>query len=115
MIVPVPLHPSRRRRRGYNQAELLAVALGRELGTPVNPGALVRTGGETSQARTHDVKERRRNVSSAFVCTDESCVDKRILIVDDVCTTGATLEACATALRSAGAAEVFGLTVAREV
>lgn len=114
-IVPVPLHPSRRRNRGYNQAELLALALARSQATPVNTSSLKRTGQHTSQVRTKGVDDRRRNVANAFACADESFSGKRILLVDDVFTTGATLEACAAALRSAGAVEVFGLTVAREV
>lgn len=115
VIVPIPLHPARRRRRGYNQAELLARGISEVLNIPVAAGAVTRRGEQTSQVRTRDVEERRRNVASAFTCTDESFSGKRILMVDDVCTTGATLEACAAALRASGALDVCGLTVAREV
>jgi competence protein ComFC len=114
-IVPVPLHSKRQRRRGYNQAELLAHELGHAQGTPAVVSSLVRTGGEASQVHTGSMSDRRQNVARAFTCTDASFSGKRILLVDDVCTTGATLEACAVALRSAGAAEIYGLTVAREV
>ena len=114
-VVPVPLHPQRQRRRGYNQAELLARELGYAQGTPAAVSSLKRTGGGASQVRTGSMSERRRNVADAFTCMDASFSGKRILLVDDVCTTGATLEACAVALRAAGASDVYGLTVAREV
>ena len=115
VVVPVPLHPQRTRRRGYNQAELLARALAQSQDAPVATSSLRRTGGQTSQVRTRSMTERRKNVADAFTCTDASFSGKRILLIDDVCTTGATLEACAVALRSAGASDVFGLTAAREV
>ncbi len=114
LLVPVPMHSRHRHRRGYNQAELLARALARSQGLPISP-ALKRTSGQMSQVRSGSVTERRRNVAGAFICVDESISGKRILLIDDVCTTGATLEACATALRAAGASEVLALTVAREV
>jgi len=115
VIVPVPLHPARQRRRGYNQAELLARGLAETVGAPVAPSAVIRSGEATSQVSTRDINERRSNVATAFTCIDESLSGKRILMVDDVCTTGATLEACATALHAVGALDVCGLTVAREV
>lgn len=115
VVMPVPLHRTRLRERGYNQAELLARALARTRGVPLDARSLRRTGGEMSQVRTRDARERRANVVGAFTCTDASLSGKRILLIDDVCTTGATLEACAAQLRSAGAREVFGLTLAREV
>lgn len=115
VIVPVPLHPQRLRRRGYNQSGLLARALAESLATPVFMNSLKRSGVQASQARTSTMTERLRNVAGAFTCADASFSDKRILLIDDVCTTGATLEACAVALRAAGASDVFGLTVAREV
>ncbi len=115
LIVSVPLHPARYKHRGYNQAALLADELGRVLGTPVSSVSLERTWEGTSQVRTRSLEERRRNVVNAFACTDISVAGKRITLVDDVCTTGATLESCATALKSAGALDICGVTVAREV
>jgi len=114
-LVPVPLRKKRLRERGYNQAELLTAALAGMCGVPMRKGSLRRTGGTMSQVRTRDAQERHRNVADAFTCPDASLSAKRILLIDDVCTTGATLEACATALRSAGVHEVLGLTVAREM
>ncbi len=115
IIVPVPLHPGRARRRGYNQSFLLAREVAKETCTPVSADALVRVREGTSQVHTTSVEERRQNVSGAFACNEATVSGKRVLVVDDVCTTGATLESCATALRSAGASDVWGLTVAREV
>jgi competence protein ComFC len=115
LIVPVPLHPARARRRGYNQSLLLAREVGRATCTPVSSDALARVREGTSQVHTTSVEARRQNVSGAFACNDASVSGRRILVVDDVCTTGATLESCAATLRSAGAIDVQGLTVAREV
>ncbi len=114
-IVPVPLHPTSYKRRGYNQAALLAHELGRHHRLPVLPKCLRRTGAGSSQVRTRNVDERRRNVQNAFEYTGRPLEAARITLIDDVCTTGATLEACATALRGAGAIDVNALTVAREV
>ncbi len=114
-IVPVPLHSRRTRERGYNQAELLAGEIERGTGFPMLNSALRRTRAGASQARTASAADRTRNVSGAFTCTDVSVSGKRILLIDDVCTTGATLESCAGALCAGGASNVVGLTVAREV
>jgi len=115
VIMPVPLHPTRHKHRGYNQAALLAHELGRLRGIPVSFNSLKRTREGTSQVHTRNMDERRANVQNAFECTDASLAAKCIMLIDDVCTTGATLDSCAVALKSAGAHEVFGLTVAREV
>jgi len=115
LIVPVPLHPKRLRRRGYNQSALLARELGVLRGIGVSERSLTRTRDSDSQVRTRTAEARKDNVAGAFACTDAAVSGKRILVVDDVCTTGATLEACASALRDAGSTEVRGLTVAREV
>ena len=115
IIVPVPLYPGRARRRGYNQSLLLAREVGSKTHTPVSANSLARVREGTSQVHAASVKARRQNVSGAFACNDATVSGKRILVVDDVCTTGATLESCALALRSAGAIDVWGLTVAREV
>ncbi len=115
IIVPVPLHPRRARRRGYNQSFLLAREVAKETCTPVSADALARVKEGASQVHTTSIEERRQNVSGAFACNEATVSGKRILVIDDVCTTGATLESCAAALRSAGAFDVWGLTVAREV
>lgn len=115
VVVPVPMHKSRMRRRGYNQAELLATAVANELHLAVHPGALVRVTSGQSQVRSSGGEARWRNVEGAFICTNGTVSDKRVLLVDDVCTTGATIEACGRALQAVGAREVVAVTVAREV
>lgn len=111
-VMSVPLHRRRLRERGYNQAALLARELGKLLGLPV-VNALRRTRDAPPQARAATAEDRRRNVAQAFA-TSRPLEGRAILLVDDVCTTGATLEACARALKRAGAASVWGLTLARE-
>lgn len=113
VVVPVPLHPAHWRQRGYNQAELLANALGAAAGLPVLAGALARREETRSQVGLSRA-ERLANVDDAFVARGAlpmSCT----LLVDDVCTTGATLSACAAALRQAGVERVVALTFARAV
>jgi len=114
VLVPVPLFLRRKRVRGYNQSALLAQALARPLGLPVNEKTLGRTRNTASQARTANSDERRANVRDAFVCKDGSLTGKQVLLIDDVSTTGATLDACARALRRGGAGSVWALTFAHE-
>ena len=114
-LVCVPLHPRRLRERGYNQSSLLARELGRRIALPVIEDCLVRVKQAQPQVRAVDVEERRRNVADAFVCRDEKVGGKQIILIDDVCTSGATLESCAAALKSKGATSVWGLTLAREI
>jgi len=113
-LVCVPLYPRRLRERGYNQSSLLAGELGRRIDLPVIEDCLIRVKQAQPQVRTVGVEERRRNVADAFVCRDERVNDKQIILIDDVCTSGATLESCAAALKNKGAASVWGLTLARE-
>jgi ComF family protein len=112
-IVPLPLHPARERERGYNQSGLLAVALAGRLELPVLPAA-VRTRKTNDQVGLTR-RERQENVRGAFACPDPALVaGRRLLLVDDVCTTGSTLVACAAPLLRANAASVRGLVVARQ-
>jgi ComF family protein len=114
-LVCVPLHPWRLRERGYNQSSLLARDLGRRIDLPVIEDCLIRVKQAQPQVRAVDVEERRRNVVDAFVCRDEKLSGKQIILIDDVCTSGATLESCAAALKNKGAVSVWGLTLAREI
>ncbi len=115
VLVPVPLHPRRERRRGYNQAALLAREAGERLGIPLVLGALSRSKDTPSQTRRSQAEERRANVQDSFYCPDPSPVKGlNVLLVDDVCTTGATLEACSATLKEAEAASVTGVAFARE-
>lgn len=115
ILIPVPLHAKRLRYRGYNQSSLIARYLGELTGLLVVEGCLIRVKDTPSQARTETVDERHRNVINAFSYTRERIDGKGVLLIDDVCTSGATLEACATVLKSAGASSVWGLTLAREI
>ncbi len=111
-IVPVPMAGSRRRRRGYNQSALLAREIAGLTGVPVAGRALVRRAGP-SQVEQPDEAARRANMSHAFAA-GRAPVGGCVLLVDDTMTTGATLDACARVLRSAGVDRVYGLTFARE-
>jgi competence protein ComFC len=113
VVVPVPLHFERERERGYNQADLIAKPLARRLGLPYRAVLLMRTRPRPDK-QVLSLSERWESVRGAFATRPGSQVDKlRVLLVDDVVTTGATLDACAKALRGAGAKSVIGLTVAR--
>jgi len=115
VLVPVPLHPNRLNQRGYNQSLLLARELGKLNGMPVISSSLVRRLNTPPQARTANSTERHLNMRGAFTLADGKLKDKRVLLIDDVSTSGATLDACASALKGGGASSVWGLTVAREV
>ena len=118
VIVPVPLHRLRLWRRRYNQSAELARALARHGALAVDPFALCRTRPTPSQGQMPSASARRKNVRGAFTVPENrrSAVDgKVVLLVDDVLTTGATANACAKALKRAGAAKVFVLALARVV
>ena len=118
IVAPVPLHPSRKRERGFNQAELLARGLVRSLrkeesGLRLVAGSLRRTRATVPQVGL-SVSARRENVSGVFsVGRPEDVRNRTVVLVDDVMTTGATLSACAAALKRAGAARVLALSLAR--
>jgi ComF family protein len=115
VLVPVPLHPRRLKERGYNQSSLLARELASILNLPVIEGSLLRVKFISPQARTESVEERHRNVKDAFECRDSRLQNRQVLLIDDVSTSGATLDACAQALKTKGARSVWGLVLAREI
>ena len=115
VLVPVPLHQKRLRERGYNQSSLLAQELGKLINLPVADNCLIRQKHAPPQARSSSVDDRRSNVADAFACRDQRLKDKLVLLIDDVSTSGATLDACAGALKAAGATSVWGLVLAREI
>jgi len=115
VIVPVPLHRQRQRERGFNQVELFAKPLAKKLGIPYRPVLLMR---QRARPEKHllSTEERWEAVRGAFAIRKRGRVDNlRILLLDDVMTSGATLDACSRALREAGAKSVAGLTIARAV
>ena len=112
VIIPVPLHKSRLRERGYNQSALLAQSLSKLIDLPVNTKSIIRRRNTKSQVSVK-AAERQNNVAGAFHCVSDSLSQQSILLVDDVCTTGATLNACAQALRQINVPVIHGLTLAR--
>lgn len=117
VIAPAPLHPVRLFARRYNQAAILAAAVARKTGAAFEPMLLVRTR-PTPPQKALSAEARRRNVAGAIAVREsrrEAVRGKRVILVDDVLTTGATLSACARALRKAGAGRVDALVLARVV
>jgi len=115
VILPVPLHPTRLREREYNQSLLLAFPLSTQLGLPLSYTSLVRIRPTTPQTSLRR-KDRLINLRRSFVVSQPTVLrDKKILLVDDVFTTGATVNECAKALRKAGASHVYVVTLARMV
>jgi len=111
--VPVPLHAERHRERGYNQAELIARPLARRLNLKLDARLLVRSKPRPSQL-VLSRSEHWKSVRGAYETDKRRRVDNlRVLLVDDVLTTGATLDACARALKKSGASVILGLTVGR--
>lgn len=114
IIIPVPLSAGRLRWRGFNQSELLAEKISTYLDLPLYTGSLKRTKNTKPQADIDDRDKRIQNISGAFVCPDSSAVkNKKIILVDDVSTTGSTLDQCATVLKAAGVERVTALVLAR--
>ncbi len=115
VLVPVPLHRKRLRERGYNQSTLLVRELGKLTNLPVVDDCLIRQRHAPPQTRTSTVDERQSNVADAFTCCNHRLQDKQVLLIDDVSTSGATLDACAAALKATGVTSVWGLVLAREI
>jgi len=111
LLVPVPSSPDRVLRRGYDQSVLLARAVSRETGIPAAEEALKRVR-NTPLMKGMTVRERQKNTENAFIAQGNSVESKSIMLIDDIYTTGATIDACARALRRAGAGPVYFLTLA---
>lgn len=112
LLTPVPLHWRRGRQRGFNQAELLGRIVAERTGLELDVTSLRRSRATPHQAHQRDPNRRAENVRGAFRCSDH-VAGRRVLLVDDVFTTGATLRECARTLKAAGAESVWGLTFAR--
>lgn len=114
ILVPVPLHRKRYNWRGFNQAFLLSEYIAGKFKLPVCTNSIIRQKNTKPQTKIKSMKERRKNIKGAFFCLQKDLVENRnIIIVDDVCTTLATLNECAIELKKAGAKRVWGLVVAR--
>ncbi len=113
ILVPVPVHVSRARERGYNQALLLAGALGAARQLPVVE--LLTRPRATQRQHALDRTARLANLRSAFAASARRAQPGRVIVVDDILTSGATMEACASVLRQAGVRLVYGFAIAREV
>lgn len=113
VVVPVPLHRTRMRERGFNQAELLARPVARRLGVPVKPMLLHRVG-DTPPQSTLSASARRTNIAGSFI-VGESVGPVAVLLVDDVLSTGSTVSECARVLTAAGVSQVTVLTAAAAV
>ena len=115
VLVAVPLHPKKLQERGFNQSALLARELGKLSGLPLVDECLIRKRFTPPQARTNSVNERWENVIGTFACRSNELANRKVLLIDDVATSGATLNACAKALKSSGVISVWGLVLAREI
>jgi ComF family protein len=113
-IVPVPLGLARLQERGYNQAVLIARPLSLRIGTPCLTDGLIRVRDTQSQVGLSFI-QRQKNVENAFEGVEKKISGRRVLLVDDVATSSATMNACAGALLAAGAQDVLGLTIARAI
>ena len=115
LIIPVPIHVTRLKERGYNQSELLAKDLGEIINLPVDTKSLTKVKKTKNQAEL-DFKQRHSNLEKAFKVTNKKQIkDKIILLIDDVYTTGSTIDECAKELTKAGAKSVYALTIAHAV
>jgi len=115
LLIPIPLHRRRLKERGFNQAQEIAKELSTLINVPMASTALVKEK-ETLSQKKLSAAERQENVKDAFVIKNPDLISgKKIFLVDDVYTTGSTMEACAKVLKKAGAKQVWGIALAREV
>jgi len=113
LVTPVPLHPARLRKRGFNQAQLIAEVLSEELGLALETKGLKRIKNTGAQMEIKDGDKRKTNVKGCFSADREKFSGKTVLLVDDVYTSGATIKEAASALRQAGAKEINVLVLAK--
>lgn len=109
-LIPVPIHSSRRRKRGYNQAELIAKEVSAYLDIPMRDDILVRVSRTVAQKKLDDI-ERRKNIKKAFKRVDNSVKLDTVILIDDIYTSGATLEACTSVLKATGVKRVYCVSV----
>lgn len=115
IVIPLPLHARRHRERGFNQSELIAASVSEIVVRPIVTDAFLKARSSRAQMKIKTPRERERNVRGVFrVASPEAVRGKNILLVDDVITTGATMEEAARVLRAAGARRVFGFVLARD-
>ena len=110
VLIPVPLHRKRQRKRGYNQAEIIARELGKRLGIPVDMSVIIRER-ETTPQKELGQKNRRKNLKKAFRLTGKRLIGKNILLIDDIYTTGSTIDAMAEVLMKTGCEKIYFLTI----
>lgn len=114
-IIPVPMYRKKERKRGYNQAELLARTLSRHTGIPMRTDLLVRTKDTRAQSSL-DARAREHNLSNAFeIYKKNQIIAKKIIIVDDIYTTGSTLSACSSVFKQNGSSKVYGVTLSATI
>lgn len=113
VLIPIPLHKKKLKKRGFNQAEELAKELSGVLGIPVFNNVLIKTKQTPAQVELKK-EQRQKNIKGAFLCQNPELIsDRKILLIDDILTTGSTIEECARVLQDAGAKEIWGVVVAR--
>lgn len=110
VIIPIPMYIGKKRRRGYNQAEVFARALGRQLGIPVDAGLVKRVRNTTPQKELNHA-ERQRNLKKAFHLAQNIVKYKQVLLVDDIYTTGSTMDAVSAVLQDAGVGDIYYLCI----
>jgi len=114
ILIPIPLHPKRLRWRGFNQAELMSELISQNLGIKTNNSIIKRVRNSNPQAKIQDKGERSQNIKNIFeISSPDILKDATVLLIDDVITSGATINECAKALKKAGATKIIGLSFAR--
>lgn len=109
-IIPVPLHPKKIKKRGFNQAEIIGTGIGKSMGIPVLDNYLIRTKNTVPQKELH-MTQRKKNLENAFIISDNVVKLKKVILVDDIYTTGTTIDQCAAAIRKTGCMEIYYISL----